>query len=74
MPTMKLADYLSQAGISRGAFAAMVGVSPSYVTLLCTSDKAWPGREIAARIKELTNGSVTPDDFLPSPQPMEAAQ
>lgn len=68
----KLAQWLQQNGIRRSDFAALVDVSPSYVTLLCSGSAVWPGRDVAARIREATNGAVTADDFLP--QPAEPAE
>ena len=61
----KLAAWLETADIKRKDFAERIGVAPSYVTLLCSEAPAWPGRDVAARIKEVTGGAVTADDFLP---------
>lgn len=63
MYCMKLADYLRENGITRSAFAEEIGVSQSLVTQLC-QDEVWPGREVARRISDATNGEVTPNDFL----------
>lgn len=62
---MRLADYLTETGTSRVAFAESVGISGGFVTQLCNGE-AWPGRDVAARIKNATDGKVTPDDFLPA--------
>ena len=70
---MRLADWLSKARITRKAFAARVGVSPSHITLLCT-DAVWPGRDVAARIVRATGGEVTADSFLPPPRRPRAAK
>jgi DNA-binding transcriptional regulator YdaS (Cro superfamily) len=51
--------------MTRSAFAEAIGVSPSYVTLLCSGEHVWPGREVAGRIRDVTSGRVTADDFLP---------
>lgn len=61
----KLGDWLKRTGTKRSAFAESIGVAPSYVTLLCSDAPAWPGRDVAARIREATNGEVSADDFLP---------
>lgn len=61
----KLATWLVEANIKRKDFAERIGVAPSYVTLLCSDTPAWPGRDVASRIKEVTGGVVTADDFLP---------
>lgn len=68
----RLAQWLEENGISRSAFAERIGVSPSYVTLLCSDEAAWPGRGVAARIAEATDGAITINDFLP-PKPAEAS-
>jgi hypothetical protein len=74
--TNRLTEWLNQTGTKRGDFAKAIGVAPSYVTLLCSDAPAWPGREIASKIREATGGAVTADDFLPpreTPSPTEAA-
>lgn len=60
---MNLADYLLAKNIRRTDFAEMIGVSQSYVTQLCQG-QIWPGRDIASKIIEATNGDVTPNDFI----------
>lgn len=67
MSAMKLIDWLAETGMGRSAFAKQIGVRPSYVTLLCSDEPSWPGREIATRIRDATNGAVTANDFLPPP-------
>ncbi len=62
----KLAAWLEEANIKRKDFAEKIGVAPSYITLLCSETPAWPGRDVASRIKEVTGGVVTADDFLPN--------
>ncbi len=61
---MKLSDWLSRAGVSRVAFAKQLGVSPATITALCNDETPWMGRETAARVAELTDGAVTPNDFI----------
>jgi 3,4-dihydroxy 2-butanone 4-phosphate synthase/GTP cyclohydrolase II len=68
----KLGEWLEATNTKRSAFAAAIGVSPAYVTLLCSDAPAWPGREVAAKIREATGGAVTADDFLPPIEPAEA--
>lgn len=65
---MKLAKWLKEHHVKRSVFAEQIGVAPSYVTLLCSDEPGWPGRDVASRIREITNGAVTADDFLP-PKP-----
>lgn len=61
----KLVTWLEATGTKRGEFAKAIGVSPAYVTLLCSESPSWPGRDVAARIRDVTGGVVTADDFLP---------
>jgi len=44
-------------------FAELVGVTPSYVSMLLADGAPWPGREIARRIGEASGGAVTPNDL-----------
>lgn len=69
---MKLTDYLSQHGVSDGEFAASIGVDRSSVSRMRRgiTRPDWPTIE---RIIEATNGSVTANDFISSPQSDEAA-
>lgn len=64
--TNRLSEWLIETGTRRSDFAKAIGVVPSYVTLLCSERPAWPGRDIAIRIREATGGRVSADDFLPS--------
>ena len=61
----KLSEWLTTTSTKKADFANAIGVVPSYVTLLCSDKPAWPGRDIATRIREVTGGAVTADDFLP---------
>jgi hypothetical protein len=70
----RLNDWLEKTGTKRADFAKAIGVVPSYITLLCSDEPAWPGRDIATKIRDVTGGAVTADDFLPpSVVPTEAA-
>ena len=60
---MKLDHYLAENGIPRVRFAESIGISPSYVTLLCNGER-YPRRDIMRRIIEATGGVVGPHDFL----------
>ncbi|WP_073629037.1 helix-turn-helix domain-containing protein [Pseudoxanthobacter soli] len=64
-----LAEYLKRQRIKRREFAALIDVSPSYVTALCTGT-CWPSRDVALRIRQATGGAVTPDAFLAPPDPV----
>ena len=62
---MKLHDYLQTKSIKRSEFAALIGKSQSYVTMLCQG-AIWPSRDAAQRIAEATGGLVTANDFVAS--------
>lgn len=44
-------------------FAQEIGVTPSYVSQLCTDSPPLVGLDIAVKIGAATNGEVTPDDL-----------
>ena len=60
---MKLSDWLDESDLTRAAFAKRIGVSPSYITLLCSDEPAWPGRPTIEVIHFTTRGKVTALDF-----------
>ncbi len=71
---MRLAEWIKASGITRTKVAEAIGVSPSYVTNLCSDEPNWPGRDIILKLDTLTDGAVTANDFLPTPvQPVEDA-
>lgn len=59
---MRFADWLASSGMSQEAAAKALKITQGRVSQLIKG--GWPGREVAARIKELSDGQVTPDDFL----------
>lgn len=61
----KLAQWLSSdpKPMTKVAFADEIGVTPGYVSQLCSDAPPWPGRDIARKIAEVTNGAVTPNDL-----------
>lgn len=63
---MQLADYLARNNLSDAAFGDLIAVSRQAVHRYKTFDR-FPERDVLARIREATNGEVTPDDFLPAP-------
>jgi transcriptional regulator with XRE-family HTH domain len=63
---MKLSAWLSDKGVSDADFGAMIGRSRSAVSRL-RREETQPDWETAAKIREATNGAVTPNDFLPEP-------
>lgn len=67
----RLAEYLKTKGIKRRDFAELIGVAPPYVTQICQDPPAfWPRREVFERIREATEGEITPDHFM-STKPAE---
>lgn len=65
-----LAQWLKGKHKARGAFAAEVGLSPSYISQLCADPPTyWPSRDVAIRIRQATDNAVTPNDFLPEYEP-----
>ncbi|MGE0575415.1 MAG: helix-turn-helix domain-containing protein [Reyranella sp.] len=69
---MKLDTYLAEEGLTETRFAALVGISQPHVNRL-RAGKAWPARDLVERIRAVTGGKVTADDFLTSPAQPEAA-
>lgn len=67
---MTLTDFLQKHGIRQADFAAQIGRSAPYVSMLCRG-QIWPSREVVNRIQSATGGKVTANDFV---QPQEAAQ
>ncbi len=60
---MNLADYLEARCIKRTTFASQIGVSQSYVTMLC-QQTVWPSHDVMVRIMHESGGAVTPNDFI----------
>ncbi|HEU4986894.1 MAG TPA: hypothetical protein VFT89_07500 [Rhizobiaceae bacterium] len=63
--TNKLAQWLNAdpKPMAKSAFATAIGVTPGYVSQLCGTNPPWPGREVARRIAEVTEGAITPNDL-----------
>ena len=65
--SMKLAEWFETEGkgkgVTRTAFAQKIDVTPSYITALCNGS-VWPGRDVASRIAEATEGAVSANDFV----------
>jgi 3,4-dihydroxy 2-butanone 4-phosphate synthase/GTP cyclohydrolase II len=60
---MRLADWLDQNGITKTAFAARAGISPSTMTDLCRGTQ-WVSATVALAIERETEGAVTVADLL----------
>jgi transcriptional regulator with XRE-family HTH domain len=61
---MRLADWLKKEGKTQGEFADACGVSQGAISQLIAG--GWISQGLAAKIKKLTKGQVTADDFLPA--------
>lgn len=60
---MTLAEYLSQSGLTREAFARLVDAHPVTVAKWATG-KMLPRRAAMRLIEEVTHGAVKPADFF----------
>jgi transcriptional regulator with XRE-family HTH domain len=60
---MTLSEYLSWKQLTDDAFASLVGVDRSAVTRWRTGART-PSRAPMKRIREVTSGAVTADDFF----------
>jgi transcriptional regulator with XRE-family HTH domain len=65
---MTLSEFLQKRNIRQADFAAQIGRSAAYVSMLCRG-QIWPSREVVTRIRSATGGKVTANDFM-----REAAQ
>jgi transcriptional regulator with XRE-family HTH domain len=59
---MTLDAYLRSVGKTHAQFADAVGISESSVSRYC-SGKIIPSKQVMKRIREVTGGKVTADDF-----------
>lgn len=59
---MKLADFLAQKGMTHVEFARAIGVTQVAVTRYVAGTRT-PRRECMRRIRTVTGGAVTADDF-----------
>lgn len=66
---MKLEQYLKNHDIKPVAFAASIDVAPSTITRILRGERT-PRIDLIAKIKAVTGGLVSADDFMES----EAAQ
>lgn len=62
--SMKFDEWIERSGMRAAAVARLLGISPGHLHDL-TSGRAWPGRNMALRIRRFTRGQVLPNDFLP---------
>jgi DNA-binding transcriptional regulator YdaS (Cro superfamily) len=59
---MRLSEWLRATGTKRNAFAARIGVAPSYITMLCQGTNL-PSLRLLQSIVRETEGEVSADDF-----------
>lgn len=64
---MTLDQYLTATGISEATFGRLIDLSQPHVHRLRTGE-SWPSRDTALRIREVTSGAVSANDFLPPPE------
>jgi hypothetical protein len=69
---MRLAKFLNKKTIPHVTFAACIGVTPEALRRYLSGDRL-PVWEVLVRIDKLTDGSVTPNDFLPLARARAAA-
>ena len=60
---MKLNDYLLEHGLSKGAFAKLIGTTTATVSRI-GDGLVVPRRELLVRIHQETGGRVTPNDLV----------
>jgi transcriptional regulator with XRE-family HTH domain len=67
---MRFSDWFrEQEGLTQDAFARSVGVTQGRIAQLLSGDT--PSFDLAARIHNATDGTVTPNDFLEAPSTPE---
>jgi transcriptional regulator with XRE-family HTH domain len=64
-PAMKLAEYMAEEGITETKLAAHLGVGQPIVNKW-KRGKAVPSTRILFKLRALTKGAVSFDDFLPA--------
>ena len=70
---MRLSDWLKEnPAISQAGLARDLKVTPGRVSQLLSDETAWPGRDLASRLSEITGGAVTPNDFICAPKAVDA--
>ncbi len=60
---MRLTDWLAREQISKAEFARRIRRTEGMITQLLNGE-TWVSRETARRIKNVTNGAVTANDFV----------
>lgn len=65
---MDLPTWIAESGMTRSEFARRVGVTPGVISDLCNGRQRWINRPLAAAIARETEGRVTANDFVGSPE------
>ena len=58
-----LEEYIAQSDLSRREWAARLGITPSYLSLIISGHKL-PSLRVAGRIEEATDGKVRCSDLI----------
>lgn len=74
LPSMTLAEYFSQTGLTQQQFAARAGITQAYVSRIVAGLCSSVSGEVARRIYAATEGEVTPNDIFLPPKTEEAAE
>jgi hypothetical protein len=61
---MKFTEWFEASGKSRSDVARELEVVPATITNLLNGSQAWLSRDLAEKIAKITDGQVTPNDFL----------
>lgn len=61
---MRLQKWFETSPMSKADLARALGCSRGRVTQLLADDDQWVSRDLALKIAEVTEGAVTPNDFL----------
>lgn len=68
-----LTDAIIQSGLTRANFAAALGISRSYLSMLEVGKKV-PSLDLAVRIQRLTNNRVPAESWVTQPNIMAGGQ
>lgn len=60
---MRFSEWMARERMKQIDAAHRLGLSQSYISDM-VNDRCWPTREIFRRVWRLTDGEVTPNDFL----------
>jgi transcriptional regulator with XRE-family HTH domain len=69
---MRLREYLRLADVSQTRFAALIGVQQATISRYISGEQI-PSTPIVVKIRDLSGGAVTLDDWLPEKKIRRAA-